>query len=170
MEIRDKRVSAQTQEESPETAVPEVEATVEPDYKDLYLRSEAALANFRKQTMKRSADDLARAKGQFVKKLLPIIDNFERAISHGEGGEGVALVLKELQALLAAEGVEEVSGEGAAFDPTIHDAVQTHEDPDVEVDTVAEVHRRGYRMGDALLRPAMVVVARPVENIGEGTR
>jgi molecular chaperone GrpE len=131
------------------------------DYKDRFLRAQADLANFRKQTMKRAADDLARAKGQLITRLLPVLDNFERAIAHGEGGDGVALVFRQLIEILQAEGVEEVPGKGSPVDYTMHEAVQSHEDPSVEVETVSEVHRRGYRIGDTLLRPAMVVVARP---------
>jgi molecular chaperone GrpE len=136
---------------------------VEHDYLDDLRRVQAEFDNYRKRMMKQQAELTERATVRLVERLLPILDNFERAIAHGEGGEGVALVFKELKGALEAEGVEEISAEGVPFDPRVHEAVESHEDEDIEVPTSERVYRRGYRLKGHVIRPAMVVVARPLD-------
>jgi molecular chaperone GrpE len=136
---------------------------VERDYLDDLRRVQAEFDNYRKRMMKQQAELAERATVRLVERLLPILDNFERAISHGEGGEGVALVFKELKGALEAEGVEEIPSEGVPFDPRVHEAVESHEDEKVEEPISQRVYRRGYRMKDHVIRPAMVVVARPLD-------
>jgi molecular chaperone GrpE len=98
-----------------------------------------------------------------VEELLPVLDNFERAIAHGEGGEGVQLVFKDLRAAMERAGLEEVPVEGVSFDPNIHEAVESRAVEGVTEATIIEVYRRGYMLKDRLIRPAMVVVGRPLE-------
>ena len=136
---------------------------VERDYLDDLRRVQAEFDNYRKRMMKQQAELAERASIRLVERLLPVLDNFERAISHGEGGEGVALVFKELKGALEAEGVEEIPSEGVPFDPRVHEAVESHEDRNVEEPISQSVYRRGYRMKNHVIRPAMVVVARPVD-------
>lgn len=133
------------------------------DYKDLYLRAVADLENERKRFKMRERERAERDVRALIESLLPALDNFERAISHGEGGEGVALVFKQLNAVLEAEGLVEVAAEGAEFDPNLHEAVESRPQEGLEVPTVLEVHRRGYILKGQLLRAALVVVGRPVE-------
>jgi molecular chaperone GrpE len=135
----------------------------ERDYLDDLRRVQAEFDNYRKRMMKQQAELAERATVRLVERLLPVLDNFERAISHGEGGDGVALVFKELKGALEAEGVEEIPSEGVPFDPRVHEAVESHEDEDVEEPISQSVYRRGYRMKDHIIRPAMVVVARPLD-------
>jgi molecular chaperone GrpE len=136
---------------------------VERDYLDDLRRVQAEFDNYRKRMMKQQAELAERATARLVERLLPVLDNFERAISHGEGGEGVALVFKELKGALEAEGVEEIPSEGVPFDPHVHEAVESHEDESVEEPISQRVYRRGYRVKDHVIRPAMVVVARPLD-------
>ena len=136
---------------------------VERDYLDDLRRVQAEFDNYRKRMMKQQAELAERATVRLVERLLLILDNFERAISHGEGGEGVALVFKELKGALEAEGVEEIPSEGVPFDPRVHEAVESHEDENVEEPISQRVYRRGYRMKNHVIRPAMVVVARPLD-------
>jgi molecular chaperone GrpE len=136
---------------------------VERDYLDDLRRVQAEFDNYRKRMMKQQAELVERATVRLVERLLPVLDNFERAISHGEGGEGVALVFKELKGALETEGVEEIPSEGVPFDPRVHEAVESHEDENVEEPISQRVYRRGYRMKDHVIRPAMVVVARPLD-------
>ena len=96
-----------------------------------------------------------------------MLDNFERAIAHGEGGEGVQLVFKDLKAALERLGLEEVPSEGAVFDPNVHEAVESREVHGLEEATIIEVYRRGYMFKGQLIRAAMVVVGRPAEPAGE---
>ncbi|HEX2241619.1 MAG TPA: nucleotide exchange factor GrpE [Actinomycetota bacterium] len=137
------------------------------DYLGDLQRLQAEFENYRKRMMRDQAGIAERAAGRLMERLLPVLDNFERAIAHGEGGEGVALVFRELKETLAKEGLEEVSADGLEFDPQVHDAIAAHEDPDVEQPLVKEVSRRGYSYKGQLLRPAMVVVATPASAAGE---
>ena len=139
---------------------------VEHDYLDDLRRLQAEFDNYRKRTAREQAATAARATGRFVESLLPALDNFERAIEHGEGGEGVALVFKELKGILSSHGVEEIPSEGKPFDPNVHEAVATVEDASVSEMTVREVYRRGYRIEEQVIRPATVVVARPPQEDG----
>jgi molecular chaperone GrpE len=133
----------------------------EPDYLGDLQRLQAEFDNYRKRMMRQNAEESVRGASRIVEKLLPVLDNFELAIAHGEGGEGVEMVFKELKAVLESAGLTEVPGEGAPFDPQVHEAVDSREDESVTEEVVRAVHRRGYTMNDKLLRPAMVGVARP---------
>ena len=135
---------------------------VQPDYLGDLQRLQAEFANYRKRMMAQNAEAGAAGAARLVEKLLPVIDNFELAIAHGEGGAGVEMVFKELRSVLENAGLAEVPGEGARFDYHVHQAVESHEDETVTEEVVRTVHRRGYTMNDRLLRPAMVGVARPV--------
>lgn len=135
----------------------------EPDYLGDLQRLQAEFDNYRKRVMRDSASAGDRAAARVIENLLPVLDNFERAIAHGEGGEGVQLVFKDLLAALESEGLEEVPADGAAFDPTIHDAIESREVEGLEEPAIVEVYRRGYMHKGQLIRPAMVVVGRPTE-------
>ncbi|HYP23680.1 MAG TPA: nucleotide exchange factor GrpE [Actinomycetota bacterium] len=125
------------------------------------LRLAADFENFKRQAARRETEARERAVRGVIEDLLPVLDNFERAIAHGEGGEGVELVFKELKATLESAGLEEVSGEGSPFDPQVHEGVDSREDESVTEEVVRAVHRRGYTMNGKLLRAAMVGVSRP---------
>ena len=137
------------------------------DYLQDLLRVQAEFDNFRKRTFRERQQAENRGKRILVEHLLPVLDNFERAIAHGEGGAGVELVLKELRSSLEREGLVEIPAEGEPFDPQVHEAVESVEDPEVEQATVTQVYRRGYTFGGDVIRPAMVVVARPVDGGAE---
>lgn len=137
------------------------------DYLQDLLRVQAEFDNFRKRTFRERQQAEAQGKQRLIEHLLPVLDNFELAIAHGEGGAGVELVFKELKSSLEREGLAEIPAEGEVFDPQVHEAVESVEDPSVEQATVTKVYRRGYRFGDEVVRPAMVVVARPAESLGE---
>ncbi|MDQ3958436.1 MAG: nucleotide exchange factor GrpE [Actinomycetota bacterium] len=133
------------------------------DYLADLQRLQADFDNYRKRMMRQNAEESSRGIARLVEQLLPVLDNFELAISHGEGGAGVEMVFKELKDVLEAAGLKEVPGEGAPFDPQVHEAVDYREDDGVDQDTVRTVHRRGYWIKDKLLRAAMVGVVRPPE-------
>lgn len=133
------------------------------DFLDDLKRLQADFDNYRKRMLRESAESSDRATARVLEDLLPVLDNFERAIAHGEGGEGVQLVFKDFSAALERLGLEEVPAEGAAFDPNLHEAVESRETEGLEEPTIIEVYRRGYMHKDRLIRPAMVVVGRPVD-------
>ena len=128
---------------------------------DDFLRLQADFDNRRKRMMRETAMASDRAKREMLERLLPLLDNFDRAIEHDDGSSGLQLLHKELLRTLDSEGLAEIEAEGQRFDPHVHDAVESHPSPDVEDTMVKAVYRKGYRMGDLVLRPAMVVVAHP---------
>lgn len=142
---------------------PELEE-LEHDYLGDLQRLQAEFDNYRKRVRVDQASASDRGGARVIEDLLPVLDNFERAIAHGEGGEGVQLVFKELKDTLERSGLEEVPGEGAPFDPNVHDAIESREVVGLEEPAIVEVYRRGYLHKGQLLRPAMVVVGRPLEN------
>jgi molecular chaperone GrpE len=131
------------------------------DYLADLQRLQAEFENYRKQMIRRQTELTERASLDLVKRLLPAIDHFQLAAEHGEAGPGIRLAIKELMEILGAEGLEEVQAEGKPFDYNVHEAVETHDDPDVSVETVVEVRRRGYTFRDKLVRAPYVVVAKP---------
>ncbi|HVL64099.1 MAG TPA: nucleotide exchange factor GrpE [Actinomycetota bacterium] len=127
------------------------------------LRARADFDNFRKRVMREQAEVNARAARGFIERLLPVLDNFDRAAAHGEASPGFQLLHRELMDVLSGEGVTRLEPKGEPFDPHQHEAVESHEDEQVEEPTVSAVHRAGYLFRDKLLRPALVAVARPAE-------
>lgn len=134
--------------------------------RDEYLatlqRLQADFENFRKRVMRDVDDAAARASGDLVNKMLPVLDAFDLAVAHFEGSEGEAVTaLAQSRSLLidtlAKEGLVRVDEVGVAFDPVVHDAV-AHEPSDDGEQVIAEVLRAGYRWKGGVLRPAMVKV------------
>jgi molecular chaperone GrpE len=127
-------------------------------------RVAADFDNYRKRVAREQTQILARSGERVVAKLLPVIDDLERALDAAEHHEdvkvleGVRMTKDALAAVLASEGVEEISADGP-FDPHVHEALMTQPAEGVEPGHVAHVVQRGYRIGDAVLRPARVVVA-----------
>ncbi len=133
------------------------------DFLDDLRRLQADFDNYRKRMMREQAATAGRAKARLIERLLPVLDAFDQALAHEDASGGIELIAKQLRTTLEAEGLEEIPAEGVPFDPHVHEAVDSREDPEV-VDTVCRsVYRRGYKVGDQVLRAAAVVVARPVE-------
>jgi molecular chaperone GrpE len=136
---------------------------------DKYLRAVADVENGRKRAKRDLDDARAETRGRALKEMLPVVDNLERAIEHATGGgaaggdavmEGIKLVLRQFQQAFERLEVTPVDALGLVFDPNLHEAISQQES-DEPPGTVVQVLQRGYRNGDRLLRPAMVVVARP---------
>lgn len=131
--------------------------------RDQLLRSRADFDNFRKRVEKEKADHLKYALAHTVRELLPIVDNFERALSHdssaAEFHTGIEMIYKQMSDVLQKLGVREVDAENAMFDPTVHEAVMREERTDVPSHRVLQVLQKGYTLNDRLIRPAMVKVA-----------
>jgi molecular chaperone GrpE len=133
------------------------------DYLDDLRRLQADFDNYRKRMMRDQAGIAERAKADLVERLLPVLDNFERALAHADADPGVEMIFKELRATLEAEGLEEIPARDQPFDPNVHEAVMSNESSDVTEPTVSEVYRSGYTFKGSVVRPAMVVVARPTD-------
>ena len=131
--------------------------------KDRYLRTLADFENFRKRNDREKADFFKHALGAVLRDILPVLDNFDRALEHAEEGDefhkGVLLIYKQLFDVLQRHGLKPVDEVGTRFDPNIHEAVIREEDASVPSHTVVAVLQRGYFLHDRLLRPAMVKVA-----------
>ena len=141
------------------------------DLRDVAARRQADFDNFRKRIERERSETYNRAVADLVSKLLPVLDNLRRAVDAEASVEanesdefrhflnGVDLIHKQLGGVLEALGVKAVSAVGELFDPHVHEAVVTEETDEHEPDTVIQEIVRGYRLGDRLLRPALVKVA-----------
>ena len=129
---------------------------------DKYLRTIAEFDNFKKRTQKEKDEIYSIAKADVVLSLLPVIDNFERAEKFSEDKsieEGMALIKKQFQEFLKKIGVEEIEAENKPFDPNFHNAVLHEDRDDLEENIVVEVLQKGYKLGEKVIRHAMVKVA-----------
>ncbi len=158
-EVPDQEASSEVSEQ----AAPSSPAAEPHNYRDEALRLRAEFANYRNRMVREQTAMAGRAAQRMVEALLPVLDNFEAALAHGEGGPGIEMVFKQLRATLADEGLEEIPAEGVPFDPVVHEAYEAHEDPEVSEPVSATVMRRGYRLKGHIVRHAMVSVARPPE-------
>ncbi|MEG0217225.1 MAG: nucleotide exchange factor GrpE [Raoultibacter sp.] len=163
-------VAAQDEEEaaekstlSPEDALTLIRAEVEA-WKDKHLRLQAEWDTYRRRTNEQRTQEKARAAEKLVESLIPVIDDFERTIDYaqknGEIGllEGIEAVHTKFVGVLDKDGVSVIDPQGEAFDALEAQAVGTVEDAETPDETVAEVYQKGYRMGNKVLRPAMVTV------------
>lgn len=130
------------------------------------LRALAELSNAQRRRKQEMEQSLRHARESLIRDLLPVLDDFERAMGAIPGGDddpiraGVALVRDRLARLLEREGLEPIQSQGEPFDPTLHDAIATMPAPEgVAPNTVLEVAQAGYRLHDRVLRHAKVVVA-----------
>src|ERR1700730_4669740 len=141
------------------------------DWPEGAARRQADFDNFRKRIERERSETYNRSVADLVAKLLPVLDNLRRAVDTEASVEatesdefrhflnGVDLIHKQLSGVLEALGVKPVSAVGEVFDPHVHEAVVTEETDEHEPDTVIQEIVRGYRLGDKLLRPALVKVA-----------
>ena len=131
---------------------------------DKYLRSVADLENYRKRAKRDLDDARAESKTRVLKEILPVVDNLERAMAHeGEASpvlEGIRLVHRQFMTALERLEVTPVDAQGQPFDPNLHEAIG-QEESDAPTGQVVKVLQTGYKLGDRLLRPALVVVAKP---------
>jgi molecular chaperone GrpE len=131
--------------------------------KDRYMRTLADFENYRKRADREKTEFFKYALAGVLKDLIPVLDNFDRALEHaGEGDDfhkGVSLIYKQMWEVLQRHGLRPIEESGVLFDPKIHEAVIREENPSVPSQTVVAVLQKGYFLHDRLLRPAMVKVA-----------
>lgn len=164
------------EEEAPEeTAEAETEAAEEPDELDTlqkaleeeqnrYIRLMAEYDNFRKRSAREKDGIYSDAKADVFTSLLPVLDNFDRAFENADASpedfrKGVEMTQSQLLAVFEKAGVEVFGEAGEPFDPNLHNAVSHIEDPEQGENVLAQVYQKGYKLGDKVLRHAMVVVA-----------
>lgn len=136
------------------------------DYLDKLQRSMAEFDNFRKRTNVEKASMYENGARDTIEKLLPILDNFERAIlstpeedKNSAMFKGIDMIFNQMVETFKNMGVEEVAGVGETFDPNIHNAVLHIDDDRFGENVVAEVMQKGYKYKDKIIRPSMVKVA-----------
>ncbi|MBQ8531876.1 MAG: nucleotide exchange factor GrpE [Clostridia bacterium] len=172
---------------TPETETPEVKETAKPEKEkkekktkkdaelekvkaelesknDLLLRTAAEFDNFKKRTERERAGVAEYAKANVIKELLPILDNIDRAaaLEDKTGADyikGIEMIVKQFEALVGKLGITEVAKAGDTFDPNCHEAVMHIEDETLGENVIAEVLQKGFKIGDTVIRPAMVKVA-----------
>ena len=130
---------------------------------DSYLRLAADYDNYRKRTLKEKEQAYGHGKADAVEKLLPVYDNLERALAQSTEDEaykkGVEMTMTQLTGILETLGVEIFGAEGDAFDPNIHNAIMHTEAEGVEENTITKVFQKGFKLGEKIVRFAMVEVA-----------
>ena len=131
--------------------------------KDKYLRTVAEFDNYKKRTERERAGVAEYARAGIIKKLLPIIDNIERAAGADKESpeylKGIELIVKQFETLAGNLELTETAKAGDTFDPTLHEAVMHIEDENLGENVIAEVLQKGYKTGDTVVRHAMVKVA-----------
>ena len=129
---------------------------------DAYKRMLAEYANYKRRTEQEKEQLGLFTKGELLKELLPVLDNFQRALEAPAGEEykaGMEMIIRQFEKTLADMGLAEIAAENAPFDPEMHNAVMREDADGIDTETVTQVFQKGYRLGDRVLRPAMVKVA-----------
>lgn len=133
------------------------------ELRDKYLRLMAEFDNFRKRSVKERSEIYPEAMANAVEAFLPLADNFERAAMAETSDEkykaGVMMIYDQLSKAFQRLGVEEINRVGETFDPTLENAVSQISDEKFGENTVAQVYQKGYRIGNKIIRPAIVAVA-----------
>lgn len=157
-----------------EAAAPDPLAQAKADLeatREKFLRTAADFDNYRKRARRDVEDAEKRGKESFLRELLPVFDNLERAATHASQSteakavaDGVRMVLRQFIDTLERLNVKRVTAVGASFDPNVHEAIGQRETADQPPGTVVDEVQAGYLLGDRLIRAAMVVVAKAPTN------
>jgi molecular chaperone GrpE len=137
------------------------------EYLDGWQRARAEFANYKKRVERESEEVRQRITSEIILHYLNIMDDLERAIENAPDAQdmlewvsGIELIYQKFDALLEAEGVEPIETEGERFDPNLHEAISYEESEEYEGGSIIAVTQRGYKLGDRIIRPAMVRVAK----------
>jgi len=138
------------------------------------LRTTADFDNFKKRAAREKIEDAQYASFSLIQKLLPVLDNFEMALTAAQSAQsdklaslqsGVVMIQQQLKSALAEAGLEEIDATGKPFDPNFHEAISQQESTEVPEGNVLQQLRKGYKLKERLLRPATVIIAqKPVAN------
>lgn len=175
-EVKKEAGSAEATETPEEDNAPEAEKTEEKseekteekadDGNEKYVRLMAEFQNYKKRVAKEKNDIREYATEKLVMELLPVLDNFERALAASAEDDpagyakGMELIFTQMVTELQKSGLAEVEAEGQDFDPTKHNAVMTEENGELESGKVSKVLQKGYALNDKVIRPSMVAVTK----------
>jgi molecular chaperone GrpE len=137
------------------------------EYLDGWQRARADFANYKKRIEREQSQVYQSAAGSILKRQLEVLDDLDRALKNrpkdGDGAiwsNGIDLVYRKLTSIMENEGVKVMQAEGQTFDPNLHEAISSEESPNHDSGQIIEVLQKGYLLGDRVLRPALVRVAR----------
>ena len=137
------------------------------EYYDRYLRLAADFENYKKRIAREVAHRVQEANGGLMSKLVPVLDNFERALNHSEEEtdfesfrKGVEMIFEQMKAVLEKEGLVPIDAVGQPFDPNLHEAMMQMESEEYETGTVMEEVEKGYKLNDRVLRHSKVTVSK----------
>ncbi len=153
-----------TEETAPEMSAEELQAQLEEANKalaelnDKYLRIMAEYENYRRRTAKEKEESTSYAFSVAALNFLPLADNFERAVGYNPDDENITVLYKQLMDILDKMNIKPFVSDGEQFDPNLHNAVMHEDDPEKEENTVVQTFVKGYKIGDKVLRHAMVKV------------
>src|SRR5215207_7122769 len=133
------------------------------EYKDGWVRSQAEFQNYKKRLDRDNELMYVSMKGDIIKKVLPALDDLERALQNRPADDawanGIELIARKLQNMLESEGVKRIEAEGQEFNPHFHEAISHEHNEDFESGHVIAVVQNGYKLGERVIRPALVRVA-----------
>jgi molecular chaperone GrpE len=156
------QANVDTERETLQNQLAEAEARAS-EFKDGWARSQAEFQNYKKRIERDNELMYASMKGDIIKKVLPALDDLERALQNRPANDawasGIELITRKLQNILEGEGVRRIEADGAAFDPTFHEAITHEPSNEIESEHIIEVVQNGYMLGERVIRPALVRVA-----------
>jgi len=160
---KEKKKPETVEEEAVETAEEKLQKELD-EKNEQFLRLCAEYDNFRKRSQKEKQDIYSSSQADVIKELLHVLDNFDRAANNKDANaedykKGIDLIFNQFGEVLKKLGVESYGERGDEFDPNIHNAVMTVEDEELGENVIASVFSKGYKLGDRIVREAVVQVA-----------
>ena len=165
-EIKEETTEEVENKESDQNFSEEVENKVNSEIEELknqLLRLQADFVNYKNRTEREKSNSIILANEGLILKLLPVLDNFNRAFAHADLNDkiikGFVMIKEQFESVLKSEMVEEIESDGAVFDPNLHNAVMTESKEGVKSGIVLETFEKGYKIKDKVIRPSMVKVS-----------
>jgi len=165
-EAKAEDANADAAEETAEKSEEEKAAEAEAAESERYMRLMAEFQNFKKRAAKEKTDIHAYANEKIVNELLPVLDNFERALASSPSDDpqayakGMSLIFEQMTSALDKNGVKEIAALGETFDPNLHNAVMMEDSEEYESGKISKVLQKGYTLNEKVVRPAMVAVSK----------
>jgi molecular chaperone GrpE len=133
------------------------------EFKEGWMRGQAEFQNYKKRIERDNESMRVSMKGDIIKKILPVLDDLERALQNRPADEswasGIELIARKFQTVLDSEGIKRIEAEGMEFNPNFHEAISNEPSGEVESGHVIAVVQNGYMLGERVIRPALVRVA-----------
>jgi len=165
-EIKEDAIEEVEEKDLEQNSSDEVEKKLNSEIEELknqLLRLQADFVNYKNRTEREKSNSIILANEDLILKLLPILDNFNRAFAHTDLNDkiikGFVMIKEQFESVLKSEMVEEIESDGAVFDPNLHNAVMTESKEGVKSGIVLETFEKGYKIKDKVIRPSMVKVS-----------